>query len=48
MIHIQDKAIRTMEELLEQKEEFISMLTAQLEQTTELARTMAQELDSRS
>lgn len=47
-IHIQDEAIQTMEELLRQKEEYISVLTSQLEDTTELARTMAQTLDSLS
>lgn len=47
-IHIQDEAIQTMEDLLEQKEEHISLLTSQLEKTTELARTMAQTLDSLS
>lgn len=47
-IHIQDEAIQTMEDLLEQKEEYISILTSQLEKTTELARTMAQTLDSLS
>lgn len=45
-IQIQDKAIRNMEELLEQKDSYISLLESQLEEVRALARAMAQELDS--
>ena len=47
-IHLQKESIRIMEELLAEKDAYISTLKSQIEETMGLARTMARELDSRA